>query len=691
MMSEQIKTLTRSRAARKGLITQDFKILDDLEEEEFNVPLLDQYINTIESNLGLVEEFDASIFEELQNAVSDEEMETTLGDTRLYRFSVLQKLAKLKLKREELSKARNAPSPSPVVGNVVKLPLPPIHITSFENNLNNPFEYFNFKKAFRNALAGMPNLTNAQRFIYLKGYLKGDALKLVENITVNDEGYDLAFDQLDFHYLDSENIIDKTLDEILNLSEVRQLKEVESFIRLVSNKVHDLKGLNVDLLERDSSGLMLFSKIVNRKLPRHFLIELSRVTDTTYPNFNQLLNKYQSILARLNLGWNENSGAKPKKTETSMDSSENSKTKGANVKQQENPNNKKSKSGENNASSSVGKCKFCPGLGHASHKCSVYKTLDARKSRALALGLCSKCLNNKHKAGDCPGNKAALPYKCFSCSKAEHHGALCPQSLKENPDKKMFNVHMGSDIFVPVINLTVGRQNKSVKCSFLIDTGAQFSIINKQLVDKRVGVCLSPLMSRNVSSFDVPMRKSKGFNYPADLTLPSGQKVYCIFFAMDDFRLNVQVPMMKSVVHNMESSGYALSPDFPRLDNIVVHGILGNDILQYFSHLSLESASVFNKVGAKLVRLANGYIPFGSVLNFLKPEEEESFLNKIERKEFPWIENPPISGCEQFDDDILHSDKAKPCVVKSPVKVPPSKGKQTEPRCDDDHIKPFPS
>ena len=71
---------------------------------------------------------------------------------------------------------------------------------------------------------------------------------------------------------------------------------------------------------------MLFSEIVNRKLPRHFLIELSRVTDSSYPDFNQLLNRYQSILARLNLGWNDNFGAKPKiKAETSVDSSENSK------------------------------------------------------------------------------------------------------------------------------------------------------------------------------------------------------------------------------------------------------------------------------------------------------------------------------------------------------------------------------
>ena len=266
--------------------------------------------------------------------------------------------------------------------------------------------------------------------------------------------------------------------------------------------------------------------------------------------------------------------------------------------------------------------------------------------------------------------------------------------LRKILKRKCLNVQMGSDIFVPVVTLAVGREKRSVRCSFLLDTRAQFSIINKQLVDKRVRVCLSPPMSRNVSSFDMPIKKSKGLNYPADLTLPCGQKVYCIFFAMEDFRLNVQVPMLKSVVNNMEIAGYAVSPDFPRMDNIEVLGMLGNEILQYFTHLSLESASLFGKVSAKMVRLGNGYIPFGSVLNFLHPDEEESFLSKVEKEDFLWIENSPVQPifkCEHFDDDNLHSNKAKLVVVKSSNKVPPIKGKQTESLDSSDYLKCFPS
>ena len=75
----------------------------------------------------------------------------------------------------------------------VKLPLPPITLESFENNSSDPFAYFTFKKTFLNALASIPNLTNAQKLIYLKNFVKGEDLNTIENVTVNDEGFETVF------------------------------------------------------------------------------------------------------------------------------------------------------------------------------------------------------------------------------------------------------------------------------------------------------------------------------------------------------------------------------------------------------------------------------------------------------------------------------------------------------------------
>ena len=58
---------------------------------------------------------------------------------------------------------------------------------------------------FSNALAGVFYLTEAQKLIYLKGYLQGEALNVVEHVSVNDKCCELAFKQLDFYFLDGGN------------------------------------------------------------------------------------------------------------------------------------------------------------------------------------------------------------------------------------------------------------------------------------------------------------------------------------------------------------------------------------------------------------------------------------------------------------------------------------------------------
>ena len=100
---------------------------------------------------------------------------------------------------------------------------------------------------------------------------------------------------------------------------------------------------------------------------------MSRETGSTYPNFNQLLDKHHSVLACLDLGHkpNENPGAKPKTKEVTYEASKDN----------------KSKTSNGHASSSFGKCKLCLVSGHNTSKCSDYGTVEAKKSKASSLGL----------------------------------------------------------------------------------------------------------------------------------------------------------------------------------------------------------------------------------------------------------------------------------------------------------------
>ena len=646
-MSRKVKKLVGQRSYNQGLIDHDLRALEGLDQKDITYHLLEQYISKIDVSLDIIETFDRQICEDLEDA----ELQDVLHSSRTYFMNISVRLAKFRLLRDTLApKMTPDPTIKATASKAVKLPLPPIHLDTFKNNSDNPFAYYSFKKSFLNAIAGMPDLTNSQKLIYLKGYLSGEAFNLVENLPIEDTNFKLALQLLDKSFLDSQLIVDKTLNSILNTPDVSQLKDVEFFIRLIANKVQDLKGLGVNLVEPGSSGLLLLSKIVNLKLPRPFLIELSRETNTNYPNFNQLLDKYQEILVRLRLGYVEQ-GVKLKAKGDSVGPSSSPKWDYKNKTVSEDKSKDKNiakarPSTEVNKKQSL-RCKFCPSSEHSASKCPSYVSLEARKSRASTLGYCNRCLNSKHSPSECPGLKAALPYKCFVCGKSEHHVAFCPQ---DKTDKKVFNINTDytiSDIIVPLLSLPVIRDKRnSARCAFLLDSGAQFSIINKEFVEKRVGPCLSPPIYKLVSSFGLPVANRVGYNYVADLRLPCKSRIPCLFFAIEGFNLSVQIPEIGTVLQSMNDFNFPVSPDFPRVsgEDFEILGIIGNDILQHFEHFSLEKAPIFGSRSCKVIQLANGYLPYGTGLNYIPPCEKPRYIKRILGRN---SENPvPENGVE---------------------------------------------
>ena len=99
-----------------------------------------------------------------------------------------------------------------------------------------------------------------------------------------------------------------------------------------------------------------------------------------------------------------------------------------------------------------------------------FLSLKDRIRRALDLGLFSLCLNNNHKMAECPGTRGALPFKCVSCDKPEHHGALCPKVLTKTHSSGIMNCQFGFDVFVPIISLEIKRKNGKTYLPFLLDT-----------------------------------------------------------------------------------------------------------------------------------------------------------------------------------------------------------------------------
>ena len=613
-----ISKFRKRRAYVKGSITSTLNQLEGLCDPKAapaakpSETLVFTLISDVEERLKTVDDFTSEMCFELDDELMQEEVE----NNSKYLLSVKTQICMYRGSFPNKGSLNNA-----IVENckTVKLPLPLITLESFENNSSDPFAYFTFKKTFLNALAGIPNLTNAQKLIYLKNFVKGEALSTVEHVTVNDDGFKTAFDLLDFNFLNKEEIRDRTIDTILSLSEAKSLKEVETLIRAVNSKLHDLKSLNLDLLEVNSAGLVLVSKIVCNKLPRHFLIELFRETGTNYPSFNLLLQVYQSILTRLQVNIKDNISKGQDNQVNISSSNKSAKPKMVNKSSNEKPTSD-NKSSEAKVKSS--KCRFCGSPEHTTVNCEVHPSVDARIKLADQKGWCTKCLSGKHNTDSCPRKSASLPFKCYKCKKAEHHAAVCP-SLKNS--KSSMNFQSNPGVMNLVLDFTVSRGKERAKFVFLLDTGAQFSSISKEAVEKYVDECRSPPMARLVCSYGQVMgRRTKGYNYTAKLTLPCGQKIDVDFFAVENLSFYVTFPMLGNIVDNIRNSSIPLHTDFSYQGSETVKfmGILGVDVLQHIKPYSHEELWVHDK-RANFIKLPSGYIPFGSTEQFLVPSESK--------------------------------------------------------------------
>ena len=233
--------------------------------------------------------------------------------------------------------------------------------------------------------------------------------------------------------------------------------------------MHDLSSLNPGLLEFNSAGLVQVSKIVCNKLSRHFLIELFREPSTNYPNFDELLKVYQTILTRLSINSKEtsnklkadvqvnkfscNDGVKPKVFSKSSDPFS-------------------GKDASENKSEAVkgtsANCRFCNFSDHITINCDVYPSMKTRVSLADQKSWCTKCLSSKYLLDKCPGKNVSLPFKCYKCKNSEYHAAVCPSSknFPSKSSKGSFDYQSNPGVINPILSFTVSLGKSRAKFVF---------------------------------------------------------------------------------------------------------------------------------------------------------------------------------------------------------------------------------
>ena len=151
----------------------------------------------------------------------------------------------------------------------------------------------------------------------------------------------------------------------------------------------------------------------------------------------------------------------------------------------------------------------------------------------------------------------------------------------------------------------------SLQINFLVDTGAQLSLIDSSVVEALQ--LKSPETFRTTLSCLDGIKSVEGSLFDCSIRFPNDESQNVTFYALPNLQFSVHAQGAKKALQQLEAQ-IPISPSFPQpsCDTFEVAGIIGCDLFDRFSVFELCDCA-----GGKVVRLANGFIPVGPLDGFV--------------------------------------------------------------------------
>ena len=269
--------------------------------------------------------------------------------------------------------------------NCIKLPT--LNLPFFDGNI---LEYQPFMDSFF-AAVGNREISDVEKFNYLKNQLRGDAAKSIQGLALTSANYNEAIEILQKRYGRPSVIIRAHVKNLLALEKVSKLN-LQDLRKLVDEVEINVRGLKTLGVASDSYGIFL-TQIVLSKLPASICLEWARKSDLDDVGIEDLLTFLENEIQShelVNEPESENRIPKIKRYET------------AHVLQ-----------------SSHRFCLLCNQSNHFLSNCSKFQalSLEERNAEVKRLRLCFNCLK-KHQVRECNSTS-----RCKKC-KRKHHTHL---------------------------------------------------------------------------------------------------------------------------------------------------------------------------------------------------------------------------------------------------------------------------
>ena len=269
----------------------------------------------------------------------------------------------------------STPVPSVSFSTAPRRPkLPESQLPKFSGDYN---RWLSFKNTFVAMIDSRDDISDVEKFLYLKSALKGEALSKISIFTTSAEDYKKAWSLLVSTYEIKKIIVVRHLKGILNLPPIER-ESYESITKLIDSAqqhVSSLQSLNINF------GSEALAQIIDSKLPRHLAEKWDEeVKDDEVPQFDRLCKFLHGVAVRLS----NRQKPRSEKRENSHDFRHSSKR----VKSGDEP--------QVFMIQNVTDCFLCKGQNHALFRCPQFLKMSVKRRFEIVKNakLCRNCMRS---------------------------------------------------------------------------------------------------------------------------------------------------------------------------------------------------------------------------------------------------------------------------------------------------------
>jgi len=469
--------LTKKTNQRKAVRTQTSSVIKKIDRLLRDENVTHAKLLGLKNNLvGKLEQLNF-LNDEVLTLLEPEEVEQDVLDSMEFIDPTHELLAEVTLKLQSLSvmaqsEVELSNKASSVRSVSSRCRLPKFELPIFKGD---PLSWQGFWDQFSTSIHDNDEITDIDRFNYLKRYLGGQALETISGLSLSSANYKEAIKILTERFGNPQVLISAHMDCLIRMSKVVHKNDIIPLRKLYNKIENCVRNLSALKLDASSYGSLLIP-LLKDKLPDELNMTIARrfgsdlwTLERLMKFFNDELTAYENCKTVIKSMSPEGKGKSNKEFFTSS----------CLLRYSSDSNN-------------INNCLYCNESGHFASRCTSVTNIATRRELLRKQGRCFVCLRTGHLGRNCPSR-----YSCRKCKK-KHHISICETNDQSGGVTHHTNFVSSSNGVLlqtasAVISDTSGVRKKYTR--ILFDSGSQRSYISQDLCKS---LKLKPLRSEKI-------------------------------------------------------------------------------------------------------------------------------------------------------------------------------------------------